>query len=44
MIILFFYVQLVFPTKYIEIYPKNKSYITNDMKKVINFLYYFLFK
>lgn len=31
-----FCVQLVVPTKEIKIYPNNKSYVTRDIKKVIN--------
>lgn len=31
-----FCVQLVIPTKNIKVYPNNKSYITKDIKEIIN--------
>lgn len=31
-----FCVQLVIPTKEITVYPNNKSYVTKDIKKVMN--------
>jgi len=31
-----FCVEIVVPTKEIQIYPNNKSYVTKDIKKVIN--------